>query len=230
MSFSSSHWILNWRRCLEVDTSVLRKYLGRKFNKDSQKKPEKFYSQSQAVGTDLIGSRIYIRLNRVALKFKMIGWEWIGPLICVLQRRGENIGTHPPSRRRGWGTQLQTKGPQDRWEPPESEEEARTFPPLEPARAACPADWHLGFRLVAARTMKECTSAVSATQHMMLCMAALKNHPAQFREECAWLDLGLRARRRHCRNPQQLSSTYAHSLERQTPSAWQSRLFFLIGG
>ena len=36
--------------------------------------------------------------------------------------------------------QLQAKGPQDRWEPPESEEEARKFPPLEPARGVCPAD------------------------------------------------------------------------------------------
>lgn len=140
-------------------------------------------------------------------------------LTGVLKRRGENIGTHPVEGGDAEGCSYKPRDPQDRWEPPESEEEARKLPPLEPAGERALLTPRLQtFSFQNCERIRFCGFC---TQHVILCTAALKSETSRNtvqRTECARLDLGLRARRGHFRNLQQVSSTYVHFLERQTPS------------
>ena len=66
---------------MEVGTSVLRKQPRGKISSDTQGKLEKFDSQNQADGRDLMGNRICTRLNRVAPKFTTTGLEGTNPVV-----------------------------------------------------------------------------------------------------------------------------------------------------
>lgn len=103
-------------------------------------------------------------------------------LTGVLKRRGENIGTHPVEGGDAEGCSYKPRDPQDRWEPPESEEEARKLPPLEPAGERALLTPRLQtFSFQNCERIRFCGFC---TQHVILCTAALnlKHHATQFRE------------------------------------------------